>query len=234
MYTKLCEIHHILLLCIREIKLGVILLNILAIGAHFDDIELGCGGTLAKHVNNGDNVYAYVATVSGFSNHNNQIIRKNEVALQEGKDAMSILGVELIYGNFKTLQIEFTDELNIEILKIVEENKIEKVYTHWVGDIHHDHQAVARASLHACRHVPRMLTYRSNWYHSNLDFKGNFYIDITNFWDKKEQSIRAHKSEMLRTGHKWINFFMNEAENAGQRIGVKYAEVYEVVKWLEV
>ena len=41
--------------------------KILAIGAHFDDIELGCGGTLAKHARAGDNVYAYVATLSGFS-----------------------------------------------------------------------------------------------------------------------------------------------------------------------
>ena len=208
-------------------------MNILAIGAHFDDIELGCGGSLAWHISKGDNVYAYVATVSGFTNHNNQIVRESNTALKEGQEAMKILGVKLIPGNFKTLSVEFTDELNVEILKIIEEKKIEKVYTHWVGDIHHDHQAVGRASLHACRHVPRMLMYRSNWYHSNLDFRGNFYIDITNFWEKKEKAIRAHKSEMDRTGHRWINFFLNEAENAGQKIGVKYAEVYEVVKWLE-
>ena len=42
-------------------------MNVLAIGAHFDDIELGCGGTLAGHVRRGDNVYAYVATVSGLT-----------------------------------------------------------------------------------------------------------------------------------------------------------------------
>ena len=42
--------------------------KILAIGAHFDDIELGCGGSLAKHTKEGDDVYAYVATLSGFSN----------------------------------------------------------------------------------------------------------------------------------------------------------------------
>ena len=43
--------------------------NILAVGAHFDDIELGCGGSLAKHSIDGDKVFAYVATVSGFTNH---------------------------------------------------------------------------------------------------------------------------------------------------------------------
>ena len=207
-------------------------MNILAIGAHFDDIELGCGGALAKHVSEGDNVYAYVATKSGFTNHKNIEIRSNEIATQEGENAMKILGVELIKGSFNTLEVEFVDELNLEILKVIEEKKIELVYSHWMGDIHHDHQAVARASLHSCRHVPRLLMYRSNWYHSNLEFKGNFYIDISKFWEHKKSSIEAHESEMDRTGRKWIEFFHNEAKNAGQRIGVEKAEVFEVVKWL--
>ena len=208
-------------------------MNILAIGAHFDDIELGCGGTLAKHVANGDKVYSYVATVSGFTSPDNKLIRSNEVAFSEGKEAMDILGVELICGNFNTLEVEFTEELNVQILRIVEDNNIEKVYTHWIGDIHHDHSAVAKASLHSCRHIPRMLMYRSNWYNSNLNFRGNFYVDITVFLDKKLDSVEAHKSEMARTRKKWINFFRNEAENAGQRIGVKYAEVFELIKWLD-
>jgi LmbE family N-acetylglucosaminyl deacetylase len=208
--------------------------NILAIGAHFDDVELGCGGSLAKHAHKGDNVYVYVATLSGFSNQYNQTVRSSKIALEEAQAAMQVIGVkELICGKFKTLEVEFVDELNIEILKIVEEKKIDKVYTHWIGDIHHDHQAVARASLHSCRHVPRMLMYRSNWYHSTMEFRGNFYVDITSNWNIKEQAIRAHVSEIDRTGSKWISFFMNEAENAGQRIGVKYAEVFEVIKWLE-
>lgn len=207
-------------------------MNILAIGAHFDDIELGCGGTLAKHVANGDNVYAYVATKSGFTNHKNEEIRSNDIATKEGEHAMKILGVTLIKGNFNTLEIEFTDDLNLEIIKIVEEKNIELVYSHWIGDIHHDHQAVAKASLHSCRHVPRQLMYRSNWYHSNLEFKGNFYVDISSYWEQKKSSIEAHQSEMFRTEKKWIEFFLNEAKNAGQKIGVDKAEVFEVIKWL--
>ena len=95
-------------------------MNILAIGAHFDDVELGCGGTLARHVLDKDNVFVYVATLSGFSNHNGEMIRKNSVAKSEGEKAMKILGVKkLIFGNFETLKIKFDDELNIEILSII-------------------------------------------------------------------------------------------------------------------
>ena len=208
-------------------------MKVLAIGAHFDDVELGCGGSLARHVAEGDEVYVYIATVSGFVNQNNKPVRSDSYARAEGEEAMRVLGVKKMYcGQFKTLEIEFVDALNIEILKLVEELGIEQVYTHWNGDIHHDHQAVARASLHSCRHVPRLLMYRSNWYHSPQDFRGNFYVDISNFWEVKEKCIRAHRSEMERTGESWVTFFRNESINAGQRIGVNKAEVFEVVKWL--
>jgi len=207
-------------------------MNILAIGAHFDDVELGCGGALARHVDEGDSVFAYVATVSGYTNINNQIVRTKEDASLEGKQAMQILGVNLIAGNFSTLGVEFNEEINSEILRIVENEKIDLVYAPWVGDIHHDHQTVARAALHSCRHVPRFLMYRSNWYHSPNYFHENYYVDITSYIELKEQAIRAYTSKITRTGGSWIEFFRKEAENAGQRIGVKYAEVYEVVKWL--
>lgn len=208
-------------------------MNILAIGAHFDDVELGCGGALARHAAQGDDVYVFVATVSGFSNQYDQSVRSNEVAKAEADTAMKILGVKQMFcGDFKTLEVEFVDSLNIQILKLIQELNIQQVYSHWTGDIHHDHQAVARAALHSCRHVTRLLMYRSNWYHSTLEFRGNFYVDITHTWEAKELAIRAHESEMERTGSKWVRFFQNEAENAGQRIGVKYAEVFEVVKWL--
>lgn len=210
-------------------------MNVLAIGAHFDDVELGCGGALAKHAKQGDTVFVYVATVSGFSNQYDQSIRSSEIARSEAESAMNIMGVSKMFcGEFKTLELEFNDALNIEILKLLQELSIDLVYTHWVGDVHHDHVAVARASLHSCRHIPRLLMYRSNWYHSTSDFRGNFYIDITNYWDQKEQAIRSHISEIERVGEKWISFFNNEARNAGQRIGVPYAEVYQVVKWLQL
>jgi LmbE family N-acetylglucosaminyl deacetylase len=146
---------------------------------------------------------------------------------------MEILGVNLIQGNFKTLELEFDDFLNVEILEILDKFNIDKVYTHWIGDIHHDHKNLAYSSLHSCRHVPNLLMYRSNWYHSTYEFRGNYYVDITDFWQMKERSVMAHESELHRVGNKWIEFFHNEAANAGQRIGVKYAEVFEIVKLLE-
>jgi len=75
--------------------------------------------------------------------------------------------------------------------------------------------------------------YRSNWYQSPIDFRGNFYIDITETWNIKEKAIQAHESEYKRVGEKWLSFFKNEAQNAGQKIGVPLAETFELVKWIE-
>ncbi|MBI3553499.1 MAG: PIG-L family deacetylase [Elusimicrobia bacterium] len=209
-------------------------MRVLAIGAHFDDIELGCGGSLARHAAAGDEVYAFVATKSGYVNPRKQSVRSNAEALAEGKKAMRTLGVaELFCGGFETLNVEFGEALNVKILRVVEDKAIELVYTHWSADVHHDHHAVALASLHSCRHVPRLLSYRSNWYDSGRTFQGSFYSDITGFWPAKEKAIRCHASEMKRAGKKWIEYFRKEAENAGLRVGVSHAEPFEVVKWLQ-
>jgi LmbE family N-acetylglucosaminyl deacetylase len=208
-------------------------MNILAIGAHYDDVELGCGGTLAKHIAEGDVVYVYVATKSGYAKYNDIQIRSPAVAVQEGEAAISLLGAKLIKGNFKTLEVEFVEKLNVDILKIVEENNIDQAYIHWFGDIHHDHASVSKASLHSCRHVKRILMYRSNWYHSTLNFRGNFYVDISKYMNIKKEVIMQHKSELKRTNNNWIKFWENEAANSGLKIGVNYAEVFEVVKWIQ-
>ncbi len=66
-------------------------MNVLAIGAHFDDLELGCGGTLIKHVKRGDNVTMLVVTKSSYNDPNNKVIRRAEVAYEEGEKAASIV-----------------------------------------------------------------------------------------------------------------------------------------------
>jgi len=208
-------------------------MRILAIGAHFDDVELGCGGTLARHARDGDEVTIYVATDSGYTNYAKKVIRKPEIALEEGRKAADILGVkELICGGFPTNSLSFNDDLVCSILQLLKEKSFDLIFTHWASDVHHDHRAVARASITAGRHVPRLFMYRSNYYDSDRKFRGNFYVDITETLETKKNAIKAHESEYKRTGEKWMRFFMNQNQNDGQKIGVDYAECFEVLKYL--
>ncbi len=208
-------------------------MNVLAVGAHFDDVELGCGGTVARHAHQGDKVFVYVATNSGFTDYAQRVVRKPEIALSEGERAAEILGVRsLICGEFPTNDLMFTDELMCSLLRIIEEEKIELIYTHWDGDIHHDHHVLAKATLAAGRHVQRMFMYRSNYYDSGQAFLGNFYIDVSDFVEQKRAAIMAHESEFGRVGEKWLDFFLSQNKNDGLKIGVPYAESFQIVKYL--
>ena len=209
-------------------------MNVLVIGAHFDDAELGCGGTIARHVRSGDNTILYVHTHSGYTDFRNKddIIRMPEMAIQEGKNAAKMLGAELIYGNYDTLTVEFNDELICTIKEVIEDNKIDLIYTHWPYDVHQDHSAIGRATITAGRHIPNILLYRSNWYDTVESFNGNFYVDISDYIEIKKAAVREHKSELKRVGEKWLEFFLNQNRNSGQKIGVEYSEIYEVVKYL--
>ncbi|MCI9141881.1 MAG: hypothetical protein HFH87_04555 [Lachnospiraceae bacterium] len=206
-------------------------MNILAVGAHGDDIELGCGGSLAKHAAQGDKIFIYMATTSGGINPFGAEIRNSKESLIDAKKAADILGAQLINGSFPVNQLNFDDALNSELIKIISEKKIDLMYTHWSGDVHHDHRMLARASLHAGRHLNKILMYQSNWYRSDEVFLENFYVDISDTWGIKEKLLQCYESEMKRTNGAWITYNKNRAENYGFVIGVKYAEAFQCVKW---
>jgi LmbE family N-acetylglucosaminyl deacetylase len=206
--------------------------NVLAIGAHFDDIELGCGGTVARHVSEGDNVIMLVLTNSAYYNYDGVAIRTEEVAKKEGLEASKILGVKnLLSIGLETKTLQYGFELIEIINKVIDDNNIDIIYTHWDKDVHQDHSAIGRATLNAGRHVKSILMYRSNWYHTTTEFRGNYYVDISDFIDIKISAVKAHENEYKKFGQGWVDFFVNENSNAGKKIGCEYAEAFEIVKY---
>ena len=208
-------------------------MNVLAIGAHYDDIELGVGGTIAKHISNGDDVTLVTVTDSSYSGLDNKMLRTKEQARKEGSAAAKILGANVpICLEYETKRGIYGVDLIEDLNKIIVDNKIEIIYTHWINDVHQDHSSVAKATLNAGRHIPRILMYRSNWYHTNASFNENFYSNISDFIEKKIESLKAHATEYSRRGDAWIDFVKHQNRNCGIGIGVKYAESFEAVKWL--
>ena len=208
-------------------------MKILAIGAHFDDVELGCGGSLLKWKAQGHRIAVFVATRSGYRDAKGRVVRTDRVARSEGVKAAKVLGARLYEGGFPTFEIKFAEPLNHKILAVLGEVNPDLVLTHWTGDTHHDHRELARATLHCCRHVRRVLLYRSNWYESGTRFKPRFYLDISSTLEKKIRLIRLHKSEFSRTRGDWEKFVRAEASLAGLKAGCDYAERFEALKWLE-
>jgi LmbE family N-acetylglucosaminyl deacetylase len=154
------------------------------------------------------------------------------VARMEGLKAAEIIGATLICLEYKTFEVPFDDILGKILLKYIERLEIDIIYSHWVHDLHRDHQFAGKSTLMAGRHVPRFLMYRSNFYDTEQQFSGNFYSDITDVMDQKMEVIKAHKSELKRVRYKWLEFFTKLHENDGQKIGVNYAECFEVIRYL--
>ncbi len=208
-------------------------MNVLAIGAHYDDIELGCGGTIAKHVKNNDNVLLYILTDSDYGTFEGKILRNKKDAKKEGEAAAAIFGVKnLICEGLPTKKLPYIEDLVERINHIIDKNKIQCIYTHWLHDVNHDHAATGRATLTAARHVPRMLMYRSNWYITNAQFNNNFYVDISEFLEVKIEAIKSHKTEYKKFGENWIDFVKHQNRNSGIEIEVEYAESFEMIKYL--
>ncbi|MBL7196742.1 MAG: PIG-L family deacetylase [Candidatus Omnitrophica bacterium] len=208
-------------------------MNVLAIGAHFDDIELGCAGALMKHVDEGDKVTMLVVTDTEYRNYDGTLLRNKKEALSEGKVAAEIIGAKLVCGNLKTKRLTHSWRLIEFLNKWIDHLGIKLIYTHWDRDVHQDHFAVGKATLAAGRHVPRILIYQSNWYQTTTAFQGTFYVDISKYIGRKVAAVKAHQIEYRMRGDSWVQFFKNIDANYGQKVGVRYAECFAVIKYLK-
>lgn len=207
--------------------------NVLAVGAHFDDVELGCGGTLIKHLQAGDKVTILVVSHSGYTTKNG-FVRRRDDARKEGKKAADIIGVkDMKCLEYATQNVPFNMKLIEEIYDIIVELKIDIIYTHWVHDIHPDHAAVGRACLSAARHIPCILMYRSNWYSTFETFKEHFYVDISEVINQKLKAVKAYKSEYDKYGPIWVDFVKQQNRSKGLEMETKFAEVFEIVRYLK-
>ena len=73
--------------------------------------------------------------------------------------------------------------------------------------------------------------YRSNYYDTPELFRGNFYSDISDVFPQKIKAIKAHRSELERVKYKWVDFIERQNANEGQKIGVDYAESFEIIRY---
>ena len=201
------------------------------VGAHFDDIEIGCGGTAAKLIEAGNRCHATIVTKSGYRDEKGITIRENNVAREEGLKGLATLGFE----DVSTLDFE-TGSLShdLPLIHALEAQckllQPDIVFTHWVHDVHQDHKAIAHSTLTVCRKAGSVLMYRPNWYRTNEPFRETLFVDVTTQYDKKLAAIQCHVSEVTKFGKHWEEFIVAQDIARGMEIGVAKAESFEVVK----
>ena len=82
-------------------------MKVLAVGSHFNNIEIGCGGALIKHRQKGDSITLFVAATSGFLDSERQQIKKNDTVFWDAQESAEIIGGKLICGGFEALYLVF-------------------------------------------------------------------------------------------------------------------------------
>ena len=210
--------------------------NVLAIGAHPDDIEFGCFGTLKKHLNNGDKVTLLVMTQSDVKDaHTNEVTRDASTSKTEAQHAADVLGAELILGPFQDTKVPFNAESVGFIEKIVKERGIDFVYTHWAGDTHQDHINTLSATMAATRLVKNVLCYEQVPLPriTTTYPVANYYVDMTETLPTKLAGCQAHKSQIDKFnqhGFDILDGIETLAKYRGNQAGVKYAEAFDVLK----
>lgn len=207
-------------------------MRILALGAHADDVELGCGGALLRWASHGHAVHIHVATDSAYTAPDGREVRAAAGATAEAHRAAERIGATLSFGPFKSFEMTFSEPLNAHLITVLDRVQPDLIVTHWAGDTHPDHQAVARATLHAGRRVPSILAYASNWYPGAEAYDPRLFIDISDTLDAKLELIAIYAGEDARTGGAWRDWSRERAAILGRVIGVRYAEAFVPIRMI--
>jgi LmbE family N-acetylglucosaminyl deacetylase len=195
--------------------------RVLAIGAHPDDVEIGCGGALAKH--HADRDVLHILTLSRGAVGGDVNIR-----VVEAHNAAALVGARLEMANLRDTGITEGAETISIIEAAIRELNATDVYTHSLEDTHQDHRAVHAASLVAARGVPNVYCYQSP--SSTVEFKPHRFVDITHYIEKKIDLIGAYKSQVDRMESIQPDIIVSTARYWGRFAGYVLAEPLRIVR----
>lgn len=203
--------------------------SVLFIGAHADDIEIGCGGVAHRLLKAGFEVTGLIVTDTHYV-RNGIVHRDSDTARKEATHAAETIGYQTHFGTVRNNDVIVNSELVYFIRDYIEKTKADTIFTHWDGDAHLDHRNIALATMMATRDPRNLLMYRTNFYTSPDTFKPNFFIDISKSIDIKMKALECYRGEIERGGPKYFEWIRNANLVSGATSGVAAAEEFMIVK----
>ncbi len=229
-------------------------LDILAIGAHPDDVELSCSGTIAKEVNNGKKVGILDLTRGELGTRGTPEIRD-----QEAKRASEILGVQIRENlGFRDGFFTNDEKHQLEIIKILRKYKPEIVLCNAIDDRHIDHGKGSKLVSDSCflsglikiettLEGEKQEVWRPKHVYHYIQWKNiepDFVVDISNYIEKKMESVKAYTTQFYDADSKqpstpissknFLDSIKYRAADLGRIIGVDYAEGFTVERYVAV
>ena len=226
--------------------------DILAFGAHPDDVELGCGGTLSKLISEGKTVAVVDLTQGELGTRGTNFTRAEEAA--EGAKIMGVSARE----NLKMRDgfLLNTEEHQMQIVKMIRKYQPEIVFANSIDDRHPDHAKASKLVSDACflsglikietdldnenqtAWRPKQVFHYIQWKHITPDF----VIDISDFMDKKIEACLAYKTQFYDPNSQepttpisskdFLESLTYRAQDLGRLSGVSFAEGFTTEKLL--
>ncbi len=199
-------------------------MEILAIGAHPDDIELGCGGLLIKAVKNGHNVNMLSMTRGSAGGNSTKRV-------EELHASAKFIGTKNLWiDNFTDTKLHLDSDLINHIEHFIHRTSPDIIFTHSRGDVHHDHRAVADATMEAARFNSNVLSYEIPL---SRNFEPQVFYDISDVIKRKVELIEifwTQQSKLYLKANAIKGLAEYRALQSRLNTSVKYAEAFTVIK----
>lgn len=204
--------------------------RVLILAPHTDDGEFGCGATIAKLIEQGNQVYC-----AAFSACEQSVLKQfpSDILITEVKAASSRLGIKpenLLLYNYEVRTFNFRrQEILDDILKLRNEIKPDVVFMPSENDIHQDHNTIAQEGIRAFK-FSSILAYEVPW--NNLIFHTRcFTLLEERHIVSKIEALKEYKSQAHRP-YANEEFIRALARTRGVQINTQYAECFDVIRWI--
>ena len=202
--------------------------NVLVLAPHTYDGELGCGGFIARLLEEGSNVYyaAFSTAQESVPEGFDKDILKTEV-----RAATKVLGIapeHLMVYNFQVRKLNYVrQEILEELITLRKKVKFDLVLMPSLNDLHQDHKTIAEEGLRAFKQT-NILCYELIW--NNLSFNTQCFVKLEQrHIQQKSKALQEYKSQAKRD-YMSEEFIFSLARTRGVQIGCSFAEAFEVVR----
>jgi len=200
--------------------------KVLILVPHLDDGELGCGGTIAKFIEEGKSVHHVAFSIPSRVSPN--------IIKIENKKAREFLGIRdenFVLSNYKVRNFpSHRQEILEDMIKLRKDINPDIVFLPSLQDLHQDHKIIAEEGLRAFKYTT-ILGWEQPWNH--IAYSTSCFIMLNSGQiEKKIKAIRCYESQMNDRIYFSDEFLRGFARTRGGQINVEYAEAFEVIRWL--
>ncbi len=204
--------------------------NILILAPHTDDGEFGCGGSIAKLIEEGANVYYAAFSLSEESVPD---VYPRNILESEVKEATKSLGIppaNLLIYRYKVRHFAYhRQEILEDLVQLNKKINPDLVFMPCLHDLHQDHSTIAYEGLRAFKKTS-ILAYEIPWNNLNFATQCFFKLDERHMV-KKIEALDKYNSQKGRY-YASEEFIRSLSRTRGTQIGCEYAEVFEVLRWI--